>query len=214
MTERPRPHGLYAITDPGLIPDDALCERVGAAIDGGAGTLQYRDKRSDAPLRRSLAGRLAELCRARGVTLIINDDIELAADVGADGVHLGRDDAAFAVARRRLGPQALIGVSCYDRLDRARDACAAGAGYVAFGAFFASTTKPAAVQAPLSLLGAARGLLDRPIVAIGGIDAANGAALVEAGAAALAVIGAVFGQPDAAAVRAAAARIAALYAPG
>ncbi|HNI23929.1 MAG TPA: thiamine phosphate synthase, partial [Plasticicumulans sp.] len=93
MTERPRPHGLYAITDPGLIPDGQLLERVSAAIDGGARTIQYRDKRADAALRRQLAAALAGLCRARAVTLIINDDVALAAETGADGVHLGRDDA-------------------------------------------------------------------------------------------------------------------------
>lgn len=215
MTERPRPYGLYAITDPGLIPDAALIERVAAAIDGGARTIQYRDKRADAGLRRAHAAALAGLCRSRSVTLIINDDVDLAAETGADGVHLGRDDTDFAAARRRLGPRALIGVSCYDSLDRARAACAAGADYVAFGAFFASAIKPDAVRAPLSLLGEARHALARPIpiVAIGGIDAGNGAALVEAGAGALAVIGAVFGPADTARVRAAAAGIAALYAP-
>ncbi|HNF64280.1 MAG TPA: thiamine phosphate synthase, partial [Plasticicumulans sp.] len=189
MTERPRPHGLYAITDPGLIPDGQLLERVSAAIDGGARTIQYRDKRADAALRRQLAAALAGLCRARAVTLIINDDVALAAETGADGVHLGRDDAAFAAARRRLGARALIGVSCYDSLERARAACAAGADYVAFGAFYPSAIKPDAVRAPLSLLGEARHALARriPIVAIGGIDAGNGAGLVEAGADALAV---------------------------
>ena len=137
----------------------------------------------------------------------------LARAVGADGVHLGCDDAAPGEARRALGPRALIGVSCYDSLERAHAAVAAGADYVAFGAFYPSSIKPGAVRAPLGLLAAARRVLDCPQVAIGGIDADNGAALVEAGADALAVIGAVFAQADATGVRAAATRLAALYAP-
>lgn len=213
MTEPRPPHGLYAITDPGLIPDACLSDLVAAAIDGGARTIQYRDKRADPPLRRQLAGALVELCHARSVRLIVNDDIALARAVGADGVHLGCDDAAPGEARRALGPRALIGVSCYDSLERAHAAVAAGADYVAFGAFYPSSIKPGAVRAPLGLLAAARRVLDCPQVAIGGIDADNGAALVEAGADALAVIGAVFAQADATGVRAAATRLAALYAP-
>ena len=119
MTEPRPPYGLYAITDPGLIPDARLIDTVAAAIDGGARTIQYRDQRDDPPLRRQLAAALVELCRARGVRLIVNDDVALARAVGADGVHLGLDDAALAAARAALGAQALIGVSCYDSLERA-----------------------------------------------------------------------------------------------
>ncbi len=210
---RPEPfaRGLYAITDATLIPDARLVETVAQAIDGGARAVQYRDKRADAALRLAQAAALNALCRACGVPLIVNDDVALAAAVGAAGVHVGRDDAALAAARARLGPEAIVGVSCYDSLERARAAAAGGADYVAFGAFFPSATKPNAVRASLALLRAARAELALPIVAIGGITADNAAPLVAAGADALAVIGALFGAAD---VRAAAACFAALYAAG
>jgi thiamine-phosphate pyrophosphorylase len=142
------------------------------------------------------------------VPLIINDDVELAVHCGAAGVHLGRDDADLATARARLGTGAIIGVSCYADLERAREAAAAGADYLAFGRFFPSQTKPEAVPADPALLAAARRELDLPLCAIGGITPANAAPLLEAGADLLAVIQGLFGQPD---VRAAAARFQALF---
>lgn len=188
--------GLYAITDPTLTPPQHMIAQVRAALAGGAVLVQYRDKRSDAAVRRQLATALLALCRAAGVPLIINDDVDLAAALGADGIHLGRDDAALATARARLGPRALIGVSCYDDYERAAAAVAGGADYIAFGRFFASPTKPAAVQADVELLRRARRELRVPVAAIGGITAANGAALIEAGADLLAVIHGLFGQHD------------------
>lgn len=196
MTRQSLRDGLYAITDSTLIPHDRLVESVAAAIAGGATLIQYREKHLEPQARTLEAEALAALCRRHGVPLIINDDVELAAAVSADGVHLGIDDAAISHARRRLGPAALIGASCYNRLQHAVEAVEAGASYVAFGRFFQSYSKPAAVQADPSLLQQARKQLDVPIVAIGGITPENGRILIDAGASLLAVIHGVFGQPD------------------
>jgi thiamine-phosphate pyrophosphorylase len=188
--------GLYAITPEHPHPARSLAEQVAAAITGGARVIQYRDKSKDHAKRRREAAELVDLCRRRGVPLIVNDDLELAAAVGADGVHLGRDDVAPASARQRLGPGALIGVSCYNELALAEQAQESGADYVAFGRFFPSGSKPLAVQAEPTLLRQARPCIHLPIVAIGGITPENGRLLVVAGADMLAVIGAVFDRPD------------------
>ena len=188
--------GLYAITDGSLTPGPALVPAVEAAIRGGARLVQYRDKSADAARRRQEAAALAVLCRGHGVTFIVNDDVELALDCGADGVHLGREDAALASARVRLGPRTLIGVSCYDSLEAAVSAAHGGADYIAFGSFYASGTKPGAVRAPLELLTEARRALSIPVCAIGGITPENGVRLVNAGADMLAVIRGLFAAPD------------------
>lgn len=206
---KPACRGLYAVTDAFLLPDDRLVAAVENAILGGARLIQYRDKSDDGARRLSQARALSELCRRHEVPLIVNDDVELAARVGAAGVHIGRDDPAFATARARLGEAALIGVSCYDRLTLALDAERVGADYVAFGAFFPSPTKPEEVRAPLGLLREAKVGLKIPVVAIGGITPDNAPLLLDAGADALAVVSAVFAQPD---IRDAARRFAALFA--
>jgi thiamine-phosphate pyrophosphorylase len=201
--------GLYAITDTLLIPDERLAMTVEQALLGGARLLQYRDKSADAGRRRAQAQALNILCRRHGAPLIINDDVELAAEVGAAGAHIGQDDPAFATARHRLGENAMIGVSCYNRLELALAAEQAGADYVAFGAFFPSPTKSTEIRASVALLREARAVLSIPIVAIGGITPENAPPLLEAGADALAVISGVFAQPD---IQSAAARYAALFA--
>lgn len=191
-----RIRGLYAVT-PETSDSDWLFARVEAVLRGGARIIQYRSKgAADARCRGQQAGRLVDLCRAWGALLIINDDVALALALGADGVHLGREDTPVPDARAALGGQALIGVSCYDSLARAREAQRQGADYVAFGSFFPSGVKPGAVRAPLELLRGARAVTDLPIVAIGGITLENGRALVEAGADALAVISALFHVTD------------------
>lgn len=195
--------GLYAIT-----AETSSVVDVGLAIAGGARLIQYRNKHAGATERQDTARALLALCRAAGVPLVINDDLALALRIGADGVHLGRDDADPREAREQLGPGALIGVSCYDDLARAERAGAAGASYVAFGSFFPSPTKPQAVPAPLGLLREARRRVPLPLVAIGGITPQNGGALVAAGADLLAVIDGVFGQAD---IRAAAGRYTRLF---
>ncbi len=200
--------GLFAIADSGLLGRDRLQTAVEEAISGGAGVIQYREKGNDEPRRRKEAGTLLGICRRHQVPLIINDDVELAADIGADGVHLGRDDADLHRARDRLGQGAIIGISCYNEPDRAMAAQEAGADYVAFGRFFPSRTKPQAVRASVEMLRGIRPRLKVPVVAIGGITPENGACLLNAGADLLAVIHGVFGNPD---PRAAAERFARLF---
>jgi thiamine-phosphate pyrophosphorylase len=196
--------GLYAITDG---PRDDLIAACAAAIEGGAVLLQYRDKTDDSARHLSEAEALARLCARHRIALIVNDDIELAAASGAAGVHLGEDDADIRSVRARLGAHAIIGASCYDSLERARQLAAAGADYLAFGAFHLSPTKPHARKATPELLRDAKAL-GLPLVAIGGITPANGAPLIDAGANYLAAISSVFGAAD---VRAAAREFAALF---
>jgi len=198
---------LYAVT-PGLADPDLLADKVDAALRGGARVVQYRNKGASEQLRQEQAVRIARLCRDAGACFIVNDNIELARKVAADGVHLGKDDEGVGAARALLGPGKLIGVSCYNELWRARDAVAQGADYIAFGSFFPSPTKPGAVRAARDLLRAAKEF-SVPIVAIGGITPDNAAGLIEAGADAVAVLSAVFDAPD---VERAARRIAGLFA--
>jgi len=187
--------GLYAISD-GPRPD--LFAAIKAVLHGGAALLQYRDKTTDSARRAFEARALRELCARFEVPFIVNDDVELALAVGAGGVHLGEDDGDIAAARARLGAGAIIGASCYDSLARARQLAAAGADYLAFGAFFPSPTKPNARRATLELLREARPL-GLPLVAIGGITPDNAPPLIEAGADFLAVVSGVFGAEDVAA---------------
>jgi thiamine-phosphate pyrophosphorylase len=194
-TMRSRISGLYGITP--VTADDAwLGERVEQALRGGMTMLQYRAKDAAAGLKRRQAERLLSLCRRYRVPMLINDDIELASAIGADGVHVGRDDVAPERARDALGDRAIVGVSCYADLDRLDHAQAAGADYVAFGSFHPSTVKPGAARAPLDLLRQARERSALPLVAIGGITPANAPELIACGAHALAVITALFHVPD------------------
>ncbi|CAG4885159.1 Thiamine-phosphate synthase [Georgfuchsia toluolica] len=178
--------GLYAVT-----PDDYLLPRlsamVGAALQGGVKLVQYRNKTAAPPLRRAQAAELLRICRAAGARLIVNDDLALALEIGADGVHLGRDDGDPVATRSSLGPDKILGVSCYNELSRAEAAAAAGADYLAFGAVFASHTRPDAVNAPLSLLTEAK-RFGLPLAAIGGITLGTAGSVIEAGADMLAVI--------------------------
>lgn len=198
MRKRLRP-GLYAITDvaPERDPESVLATAQ-QVLSGGAVLLQYRDKASKGDVRRALAQQLLKLCRTHSVPLIINDDIDLAAEVDADGVHVGKDDGSVEAARAQLGNK-IIGVSCYNEFSRAVAAARAGADYVAFGRFFASSTKPDARQADLSLIRRAKAELTVPVAAIGGITAANASPLLQAGVDLVAVVHAVFGAPEPAA---------------
>lgn len=182
--------GLYGIT-PETADAETLLRQVSAALEGGISLLQYRRKKRSGTQE---AATLAALCRRSGVPFIVNDDIDLALECGADGLHLGREDGDIAAARVKLGDK-VLGVSCYDSLDAARAAVAAGADYVAFGSVFASPTKPGAVRAPLSLFAQARAL-GVPLVAIGGITLENAPQLLAAGADGLAVISDLFDAPD------------------
>jgi thiamine-phosphate pyrophosphorylase len=188
--------GLYVITDPELIPAHRLLNDVVQVIAGGARIVQYRNKTADYPTRLQQAREIRQVCRDRKVTFIVNDDAELAVELDADGVHIGEQDLALPDARLVVGPTRLIGVSCYNDLNRARRSWERGADYVAFGSFYSSATKPNARRASLALLRRARQELPIPIIAIGGITLENGASLLQAGADALAVIRAVFAAAD------------------
>lgn len=195
------PAGLYGVT-PEWEDGDKLCAAVRAAARGGMTSLQLRHKGQDATKRRELALRLQDVCREAGVVFLINDDWRLALSIGADGVHLGREDEAPSVVRREVGPDMLIGVSCYADLERAQGFLTDNVAYIAFGAMFASQTKPLAPPAPLEVVTAGRALCEqfaapRPgVVAIGGITVQNAGQLVAAGVDSLAVVGGLFMADD------------------
>lgn len=178
--------GLYAITPDGKTVDEIL-QFARGVLEGGAKILQYRDKSTND--KETITKELLKLCHSYNVPLIINDNVQLAEKIGADGVHLGKDDGSVSHARACLGNNAIIGVSCYNALEWAIEVEKDGANYVAFGRFFSSTSKPLASPAQIGTLTAAKKILTIPIVAIGGILPENGAALLNAGADLLAVIG-------------------------
>ena len=197
--------GLYAIT-PELLDSSRLIEQVRHAINGGANIVQYRSKRASPGVNRQQAELLYTLTRETGTTFIVNDNVDLALSVGADGVHIGRDDGDVeSISRIReqcvkrtspLSGSFMIGVSCYNELPRAERAVAAGADYIAFGSFFSSSTKPFAAKADASLIRAAKARFEVPIVAIGGISVENASELVLAGVDAVAVIASLFDADD------------------
>jgi thiamine-phosphate pyrophosphorylase len=189
-----RIRGLYVIT-PDWRDTVKLLLAAKAALEGGAKVLQYRNKVAPSSQRLEHALGLSALCGKYGATFIVNDHLDLAREVDADGLHLGGTDGDLAAARKKLGKDKLLGASCYDRLDLAVAAKAAGADHIAFGSIYDSPSKPSAVRAPLSLFGQAREL-GLPMVAIGGITADNATPVIEAGADALAVISDVFEAPD------------------
>lgn len=200
--------GLYAIADRETIGDRPFAATVEAVLQGGAVMVQYRDKGTDQARRLREAEQLVGLCRRFGASSIINDDPVLAAAVDADGVHIGADDGDPRAVRERLGPDVIIGVSCYDRLDLAATARAAGADYAAFGRMYPSTTKPGGPNPSRQLLGQARAATGLAVCAIGGITVARAPELLAAGADLLAVIGDLFDRED---IAARAAEYAALF---
>jgi len=187
--------GLYVIADSGLLDDHQLLLSSDRALAGGARILQFRDKTSDAAKKKQTAIELWRLCRKYDAVYIINDDPELAVEIDADGVHLGKNDMDIKKARALAGSQLIIGASCYDSIEQARKMKKSGADYLAFGSFYHSRTKPSAPRANIGLLQQAR-VLDLPLAAIGGVDASNGAKLIGAGADMLAVISAMFYTAD------------------
>lgn len=195
MNHPSRLRGLYVLT-PDALDAATLLARTAAALAGGARVVQYRRKLTDHAARTEEAARIGRLCRDAGALFIVNDDPRLAAEIRADGVHLGRDDGSVADARAIVGPAAIVGVSCYDQVGLAVDAQRQGADYVAFGSFFASSVKPHAVRPPVTLLTEARRAVQCPIVAIGGITFDRAQSLVSAGADALAVISDIYDAPD------------------
>ena len=187
----PRISGIYAIT-PDLIDTTNLVMLTQQVLISGVQLIQYRNKIADNALKLEQAALLSTLCYEFNTPLIINDDLDLAIKVGADGVHLGAEDIAVVEARRRLGPGKIIGASCYNKLRYAIEAENYGADYVAFGSFYISSTKPGAVSAPINLLRKAKQYLQIPVVAIGGIDSENIIELVYKGADAVAVSSSIF----------------------
>ncbi len=190
--------GVYALT-----PDDNLLPRlsvlVASALKGGVKWVQYRNKIAPAPLRRAQAAELLRICRAHGAKLIINDDIWLAIEIGADGAHLGREDipgGGLATARDALGSRRILGVSCYDDLARAEIAVDGGADYIAIGSMFPSVSKPQAARASLEILAAAKRRFQVPVIAIGGITTRNAPQVLDAGADMLAVLSDLFDAMD------------------
>jgi thiamine-phosphate pyrophosphorylase len=194
------PRGLYGVT-PDWVDAQQLGQAVRQAARGGMSALQLRQKTATGHERQALAQHLLTICQEFDIPLIINDDWQLAKAVGAAGVHLGRDDDDPAMVRQALGPDALLGVSCYGDLKRAQQMLQIGVDYVAFGAMFASGTKPQAVTTRLELLREARALLgalspQTAVVAIGGITTDNATSVLQAGADSLAVVGGLFLSSD------------------
>jgi thiamine-phosphate pyrophosphorylase len=188
--------GIYAITDDLLLPGERLFTATEEALRAGIQLLQYRSKSDSADFKFDCAIKLLALCDEYRIPLVINDGVELCEKINAAGVHLGTMDEDIQSARTILGPNAIIGISCHSSIDEALKAEQLGASYVAFGRFFPSKTKPEAPAAELQLIAEARQVLSIPIVAIGGINAENGAAVFQAGADMLAVIHAIFGGDD------------------
>jgi len=189
-------HGLYVITGCAGLSCAELLDKTEQILASGAAMLQYRNKNAEASVKRLQAARLLKLCRKYHVPFIINDDHELALMVNADGIHIGRDDISCEEARKALGPGRIIGVSCYNELDRAIAAEETGANYIAFGSFFSSRTKPHAVQAGTELLSMARSRLHVPIAAIGGITPENAGGIIDAGADFVAASSALYDAND------------------
>ncbi|MGE7137152.1 thiamine phosphate synthase [Luteibacter sp. NPDC031894] len=205
LRSRPTGKGIYAITDG---PRDDLFAAVEAALAGGARLLQYRDGTTDAERRRSEADEISRICARYEVPFIVDADVALARETGG-GVHLSQEDVSVEAAREQLGPEAIIGVSCYGSIERARHLHAAGADYLSFGAMYPSTTKPGASVVSHDVVTQAA-TLGLPVVAIGGITADNAQVLIDAGADYLAVVSAIFAAPD---IQTATRRLADLFDP-
>lgn len=188
-------NGVYAVT-PNELDTKLLVSKAVAALKGGIGLLRYRNKAAGKSLRLRQSTALLAACRTYNVPLIINDHIDLCAQIDADGVHLGATDCMPGPVRRLLGADKIIGVSCYNQFELAKKAAIAGADYVTFGACFSSKTKPDAQSAPLSLFDQAKEALDIPAVAFGGITLDNAKLAKEAGADAIAVINCLFDAQD------------------
>ena len=190
-------NGLYGITDATLLPDTVhLTSAVEAALKGGMHILQYRDKQRSFSDQVEQALALKDLCDAYDALLIINDSVLLAKEINAHGVHIGRDDGALNIARDHLGPEAIIGCSCYNSIELAQQAQKKGADYVAFGRFFSSHTKPETKAADIDIIHQARSELSVPVCAIGGITTQNAPRLITQGVDMIAVINDLFAAQD------------------
>lgn len=178
--------GLYAIT-PDLNHTNDLLNKTRQVLEGGVKLVQYRNKSANDSLRREQAKLLLPLCREHNALLIINDHLEIAIEIDADGVHVGKNDVPVSAAKNLLGHNKIVGTSCYNQLGLAKQAQKDGADYIAFGAFFSSLTKPNAVSVSISLVNQAQKALSIPIVGIGGIQLTNARTVIQSGCAAIAV---------------------------
>jgi len=188
--------GLYAITDASVSDSQKIIVSVEQTLRGGANVIQFRDKSNNQKQRLETCLALRKLTKQFNAVFIINDDIKLTLLTKADGIHLGQNDSSLTEARNQLGEKTIIGISCYNRFDLAELATKEGANYIAFGRFFPSRTKPNTETAEIKLIQQAKQELDIPVVAIGGITAKNGGALIGAGADMLAVVDGIFGQTN------------------
>jgi thiamine-phosphate pyrophosphorylase len=190
--------GLYAITDERLTPyeEGKIFQLVEKVLKGGARVVQLRDKTNPDEKLIPIAEKLRELCQAYSALFIVNDRVRLAKEVSADGVHVGKDDEGIALVRKLLPKDAVVGVSCYADLERAKRAQSLGASYVAFGSFFPSPTKPKASLAPFEILEQAKKELSIPICAIGGITLEKAEILLKHGADLIAVISDLWTSKD------------------
>jgi len=209
MSTQTKLHGLYAITDTHLIPRERFVAIVEASVRGGATMVQLREKETPRAEIVRLGRELLAVTRRHGALLIINDHPSVAQEIGADGVHVGREDPSVAETRALLGPQAIIGASCYGEVARAVEAEQAGADYVAFGTPFPSPTKSKRTDISLRIFHEAKQRVRVPVFAIGGITLANAQQVIDAGADGIAIVSGVFGASD---VEAAARALARLFA--
>ncbi len=210
MNRHVKVRGLYVITDTRLIPRDRFVETVEAAVRGGATMVQLREKETPRKEVIQLARDVLAVTRRYGALLIVNDHPAIAREVGADGAHVGREDPPVVEARAMLGPEAIIGASCYGDVARAVAAEQAGADYVAFGTPFPSPTKPKRTDISLGIFQEVKQRVKVPVFAIGGITIDNAPQVIDAGADGIAVISGVFGAPD---IEAAARAMAQLFSP-
>jgi thiamine-phosphate pyrophosphorylase len=194
-------YGLYAITDPNLMPGNILFAKVTAALQGGCRLIQYRNKSDPYSNRLDDATQLRDLCRQYDARLIVNDDLDLALASAADGVHLGQNDVDLADAKQKVADNFILGATCHASLELATSAREKGAHYLAFGRFFSSQTKAHAPSAKPELIAAAKQQFRLPLVAIGGVTVDNAAALIEYGADAVAVCYDLFQHQNPADVR-------------
>ena len=188
--------GLYAITNENLMPENQFLNMAKTALSSGVSVLQYRDKSTDQKKRQYQASKLKELCDLHDVIFIINDDIKLAKLVDADGIHIGKDDHSILEAKKQIGEDKIIGVSCYNQLSLATDAIKNGADYIAFGSFFGSSIKPDAPHANVELITSIKSQYRTPVCCIGGITTKNHQPLLDAGTDMLAIISDIFSHTD------------------
>jgi thiamine-phosphate pyrophosphorylase len=181
-------HGLYPVSESSLIYYDSLPSALELMFEGGVTIFQLRDKSQDKSHLLSVCKEIRRICNQYGALFIIDDDVEFAINIDADGVHLGEHDMTIEMARAKLGNGKIIGASCYGSIERALQMQAAGADYAAFGAFFASKTKPLAPTVERGILEEAKKALNIPICAIGGITDTNASELTSKGADMVAVI--------------------------